>query len=99
MRLGLFIGAVPTGLTLAEQVKQIIEAEKSGLDSFWLAQTSETDVLTTIALAGGETDRIELGTGVIPTYTRHPNVLAQQAVTVNSAVGGRLLLGLSLIHI
>ena len=34
MRLGLFIGAVPTGLTLAEQVKQIIDAEKSGLDSF-----------------------------------------------------------------
>ena len=98
MRLGLFIGAVPTGLTLAEQVTQIIEAEKSGLDSFWLAQTGETDVLTTIALAGGETDRIELGTGVIPTYTRHPNVLAQQAVTVNSAVGGRLLLGIGPSH-
>ena len=98
MRLGLFIGAVPTGLTLNEQVKQIIEAEKSGLDSFWLAQTGESDVLTTIALAGGETDRIELGTGVIPTYTRHPNVLAQQAVTVNSAVGGRLLLGIGPSH-
>ena len=98
MRLGLFIGAVPTGLTLTEQVKQIIEAEKSGLDSFWLAQTGESDVLTTIALAGGETDRIELGTGVIPTYTRHPNVLAQQAVTVNSAVGGRLLLGIGPSH-
>ena len=98
MRLGLFIGAVPTGLTLTEQVKQIIEAEKSGLDSFWLAQTGESDVLTTIALVGGETDRIELGTGVIPTYTRHPNVLAQQAVTVNSAVGGRLLLGIGPSH-
>tara|TARA_B100000700_G_C14919643_1_gene796412 strand:- start:161 stop:1084 length:924 start_codon:yes stop_codon:yes gene_type:complete len=98
VRLGLFIGAVPTGLTLTEQVKQIIEAEKSGLDSFWLAQTGESDVLTTIALAGGETDRIELGTGVIPTYTRHPNVLAQQAVTVNSAVGGRLLLGIGPSH-
>ena len=98
MRLGLFVGALPTGLSVYEQVEKIVKAEGAGFDSFWLAQTGETDVLTTIALAGRETHKIELATGVIPTYTRHPNVLAQQASTVNSAIGGRLLLGIGPSH-
>lgn len=98
MKLGLFVGALPTGRTVQQQVADIVEAERRGFDSYWFAQTGETDVLTTIALAGGETERIELGTGVIPTYTRHPNVLAQQAATVNQATNGRLVLGIGPSH-
>ena len=42
---------------------------------------------------------IELGTAVVPTYPRHPAVLAQQALTVALAVGaGRLALGIGLSH-
>jgi len=98
MKLGLFVGATATGRTVNEQVEDIIDAERRGFNSYWFAQTGETDVLTTIALAGRETDRIELGTGVIPTYTRHPNVLAQQAATVNQATNGRLVLGIGPSH-
>jgi F420-dependent oxidoreductase-like protein len=98
MRLGLFLGATPTGDTLAQQVEQIVEAERRGFASVFLAQVAGADVLTTLALAGGETEHIELGTGVVPTYTRHPNVLAQQAITVNAATGGRLALGIGPSH-
>lgn len=98
MKLGLFVGALPTGRTVQEQVSDIVDAERRGFDSYWFAQTGETDVLTTIALAGRETERIELATGVIPTYTRHPNVLAQQAATVNQATNGRLVLGIGPSH-
>ena len=42
--------------------------------------------------------RIELGTSVVPTYPRHPMMLAQQALTVNAASGGRLCLGIGLSH-
>ena len=35
---------------------------------------------------------------MVPTYTRHPNVLAQQAATVNQASGGRLILGIGPSH-
>ncbi len=94
MKLGLFVGALPTGKTVSEQVADIVDAERRGFDSYWYAQTGETDVLTTLALAGRETQKIELATGVIPTYTRHPNVLAQQAATVNAATNGRLVLGI-----
>ncbi len=98
MQVGLFVGVLPTGRTTLEQVALIVDAERRGFDSIWFAQGGETDVLTTLALAGPETERIGLATGVIPTYTRHPNVLAQQASTVNQATRGRLILGVGPSH-
>lgn len=98
MKIGLFVGALPTGKTVSDQVADVVDAERRGFDSYWYAQTGETDVLTTLALAGQATERIELATGVVPTYTRHPNVLAQQAATVNAATGGRLTLGIGPSH-
>jgi len=44
-------------------------------------------------VAGSAVRGIELGTAVVPTYPRHPAVLAQQALTVAAATGGRLALG------
>ena len=54
--------------------------------------------MTIIALAGPRTSRIELGAGVIPTYGRHPYVMAQQALTVRGATGNRFTLGVGLSH-
>jgi 5,10-methylenetetrahydromethanopterin reductase len=56
------------------------------------------DALTVIALAGRIVPNIELGTGVVPIYARHPVALAQQALTVQAAIGGRLTLGIGLSH-
>ena len=42
--------------------------------------------------------RIELGTGVVPTFPRHPMMLAQQCLTTNQAASGRLCLGIGLSH-
>ncbi|MGA1649947.1 MAG: TIGR03564 family F420-dependent LLM class oxidoreductase, partial [Ilumatobacteraceae bacterium] len=47
---------------------------------------------------GREVPRIELGTSVVPTYPRHPMMMAQQALTVNAATDGRLCLGIGLSH-
>jgi alkanesulfonate monooxygenase SsuD/methylene tetrahydromethanopterin reductase-like flavin-dependent oxidoreductase (luciferase family) len=41
---------------------------------------------------------IEFGTAVVPTYSRHPLALAAQALTVQEAVGGRLVLGVGASH-
>ena len=56
------------------------------------------DALTALAVAGRQVPGIELGTAVVPTYPRHPAVLAQQAMTVAAAAGGRLTLGIGLSH-
>jgi F420-dependent oxidoreductase-like protein len=49
-------------------------------------------------LAGRATDSIELGTAVVPTHSRHPLYMAQQALTTNAACGGRLALGIGPSH-
>ena len=73
-------------------------AEADGLDGVWYAQLFMEDALTAIAVAGTRTRRIELGTAVVPTFTRHPWVMAQQAMTAQVATGGRLALGIGLSH-
>jgi F420-dependent oxidoreductase-like protein len=56
------------------------------------------DAITAAAVIGRETDRIELGTAVVPTYPRHPTALAQQALTAGVACRGRFTLGIGLSH-
>jgi F420-dependent oxidoreductase-like protein len=93
------IGLVSSGLTSIDSVvEQVAEARDAGFASFWLAQIFELDALTTLAVAGREVDGIELGTAVVPTFPRHPMMLAQQALTTNAACGGRLVLGIGLSH-
>ncbi len=102
MRIGLNYGGVASMeaqiQSVDEHVQRVVDAEKDGFDSVWLAQIFGADALTVIALAGPRTKRIEMGTGVVPTYPRHPFVLAQQALTVQAAAGGRLSLGIGLSH-
>jgi len=97
MRIGLMI-AVGESTPLDAAVERFAEAERAGFSSAWLANIFGYDALTVLALAGCATERIELGTAVVPTYPRHPHALAQQAATVNVAVGGRLALGLGRSH-
>ena len=56
------------------------------------------DALTAIATMGPATSTIEIGTAVIPTWPRHPLMLAAQALTVQEAIGPRLMLGIGLAH-
>jgi len=96
MRIGTVLTTLPKPLD--EMIAMIAGAEEQGFTSVWLANTSANDALTVLALAGRATSRIELGTGVVPTYPRHPVALAQQALTVQVATGGRLALGIGLSH-
>ena len=95
MRIGILLD---DGTGLEQYVQQVVEAEREGFDSCWFSQIFSTDALTAIALAGARTTRIELATSVIPTFPRHPFVLAQQALTAQAAAGGRLTLGIGLSH-
>lgn len=97
MKIGLSAGG-----TLDRMVSQVQEAEADGFDSMWFAGGVGVDPLTVIALAGRETERIELGTSIIPTYPRHPVAMAQQAAGVQQAIGadaaGRFTLGIGVSH-
>jgi len=94
MRIGIFAGDGSVS-TLVDKATQ---AEADGFDSFWLPQIFGVDALSVHTLIGATVPRIELGTAVVPTYPRHPVVLAGQALTVSAVSGGRLTLGVGLSH-
>ena len=96
MKIGLSAGG-----TFDRMVEQVQEAEADGFDTMWFAGGIGMDPLTVIAAAGRATDRIELGTSIVPTYPRHPTAMAQQTVAVQSAIGGsghRFTLGIGVSH-
>lgn len=95
MQIGLFLGS-PTDLD--HTVDQVRNARDAGFATAWLAQIFNTDALTVLAVVGREVDGIGLGTGVVPTYPRHPMMLAGQALTVQAASRNRLTLGIGLSH-
>ena len=99
MRIGINgSGLIATGASLKDMVDHVVEAEAHGFSSYWLAQLGVPDTLTAIAAMGGRTETIEIGTAVVPTWLRHPLMLASQALTVQEAIGNRLTLGIGLAH-
>jgi 5,10-methylenetetrahydromethanopterin reductase len=97
MRIGLYRGDTASG-----PVEKILDAARdaasAGYASFWLPQTMGMDAMAALAVVGREVPDIELGTAVVPTYPRHPVVMAQQALTAQSITGGRFILGIGLSH-
>lgn len=98
MRIGLMLSMPGDPTAAGGLVERAVAAEKAGFPSTWLPQVAGVDALTVLALAARETAAIELGTAVVPTYPRHPTVLAGQALTVQDVSGGRLALGIGLSH-
>ena len=81
--------------TIRDEARQ---AAAGGFSSFWLSQITGPDSLTALAAIAGDAPGIELGTSIVPLYGRHPLALAQQALTVQAATGGRLVLGIGPSH-
>jgi 5,10-methylenetetrahydromethanopterin reductase len=80
---------------LRDQLKMAVD---DGYSSAWMANIFGLDALTALAVAGHGIAGIEIGTAVVPTYPRHPAVLAQQALTAALALDSRLALGIGLSH-
>ena len=94
-RIGLAIEARETKAAMTA----IADAEVAGVEQVWMTQSPPTlDTLTLYAAAATRTTRIRMGTSIVPTYPRHPLVLAQQALTLSDIAPGRLRLGVGPSH-
>jgi 5,10-methylenetetrahydromethanopterin reductase len=99
MRIGILAAETGGAQALSKLADQLRRAADDGFASAWMSNIFGLDALTSLAVAGSQVPGIELGTAVVPTYPRHPAVLAQQALTTALAVGpGRLSLGIGLSH-
>ena len=102
MRIGLMVGS-DKERSRADRLNGLLAdgkaAEDDGFASFWIPQVpGYLDAMTAVALLARVTERIEIGTAVVPIQTRHPLILAQQALTTQVACAGRFTLGIGPSH-
>ena len=95
MALGCFIAV---GRSLEKAVERVRLAESLGYQSVWVTQLAGRDALTVVTAYALSTERIRVGTGVVPIYTRTPATMAQTAATIDELSQGRLNLGLGVSH-
>ncbi len=95
IRMGLSVAEAADLESLLQKFRQV---EADGFQSAWIPNIFSFDALTVAALAAGVTRSLEIGTAVVPTFSRHPFYMAQQALSTQAAAGGRFVLGLGPSH-
>jgi alkanesulfonate monooxygenase SsuD/methylene tetrahydromethanopterin reductase-like flavin-dependent oxidoreductase (luciferase family) len=78
-------------------VATLVEIEQAGVDRIWVGSPPwNPDLLTTLASAAAHTTHLKLGTAIVQISTRHPVLMAQQALSFNHLAPGRLRLGIGI---
>lgn len=91
-RLGI---SVPFGdVDLREQVRMIQRAEELGYTDAWSSEVNANDGLSLLAGATAVTERIRMGTAILPVYTRGPALLAMSVASMAQLAPGRFVAGL-----
>ncbi|MEI2640188.1 MAG: LLM class flavin-dependent oxidoreductase [Microthrixaceae bacterium] len=83
---------------LSGLLDDMTSAEEAGFSSYWVAQVGLIDALNAITAHGDTGSSMQLGTAVISTWERHPHALAAQALTAQTVVGDRLVIGIGVNH-
>ncbi|HEY6875339.1 MAG TPA: LLM class flavin-dependent oxidoreductase, partial [Candidatus Dormibacteraeota bacterium] len=91
MRTGI---ALPDGMPLTEAVDICVEAERLGYTDVWSYEVDGYDAFTPLAAIAPRTERVRLGTAVVPASTRPPALLAMTAASLQNLSNGRFCLGL-----
>jgi alkanesulfonate monooxygenase SsuD/methylene tetrahydromethanopterin reductase-like flavin-dependent oxidoreductase (luciferase family) len=93
------IGAfISPGKALEKGVERARLAESLGYDAVYTTHIAQRDSLTVLMAYGAATERVRLGTGVLPIFSRTPVSTAQTAATIDEYTGGRMVLGLGVSH-
>jgi alkanesulfonate monooxygenase SsuD/methylene tetrahydromethanopterin reductase-like flavin-dependent oxidoreductase (luciferase family) len=93
--LGTFISP---GRSLETALQRVERAEALGYESTYVTHIAGRDSLIVLAAYATRTQRIKLGTGVLPMYSRTPVATAQAAATIDELSAGRMVLGLGVAH-
>src|SRR5918993_527802 len=93
------IGVAIRGNTASEALAMIEQAERQGIHAAWMTTGgARLDSITVFAAAAQRTERIKLGTSIVPTFPRHPLVMVQQTQVVAQLAPGRFRLGVGPSH-
>ena len=72
----------------------VIALEQAGLDVVWVAEAYSYDAVSLMGYLAARTERVEIGSGILPIYSRTPTLTAMTAAGLDALSGGRAILGL-----
>jgi len=91
MRTGIFLGYAGG---FKEAAKQVVALESAGVDLALVPEAYSFDAVSQLGYLAAKTETIELGSGVVPIYTRTPSLLAMTAAGLDYVSDGRFRLGI-----
>ena len=91
MRTGIFLSYAGG---FRETVQHVVELEKQGVNIVLVAEAYSFDAVSQLGYLAAMTSTIELGSGVVPIYTRTPALLAMTAAGLDYVSDGRFRLGI-----
>lgn len=94
---------VPTGICLplrgfgaSEALRLGQLAEELGYDSVWVSELASYDAIAVATAIAATTERIRIGTAIVPVTTRSPALHAMGASTFGDVAGDRAIIGYGL---
>lgn len=79
---------------IKQAVDQVVELEKVGLDTVWVAELYGFDSVSLMGYIAARTERVQIGSAILPLYSRTPTLIAQTAAGLDYLSNGRAILGL-----
>ena len=77
-----------------EQADRVADLERAGIDIVWVAEAYGFDGVSQMGYLAARSERVQIGSGILPIYSRTPALIAQTAAGVDALSGGRCILGL-----
>jgi F420-dependent oxidoreductase-like protein len=77
-----------------EAARTVAEMEKAGLDLVWVAEAYGFDSPSLMGYLAALTETVEIGSAILPIYTRTPTLIAMTAAGIDALSDGRFHLGL-----
>ena len=72
----------------------VVAMERAGLDVVWVAEAYSYDAVSLMGYLAARTERVQIGSGILPIYSRTPTLTAMTAAGLDALSGGRAILGL-----
>ena len=77
-----------------ETAARVGDLERAGLDVIWAAEAYSLDAVSILGYLAARTERLQLGSAILPIYSRTPTLTAMTAAGLDAVSGGRFILGL-----
>jgi F420-dependent oxidoreductase-like protein len=85
---------VPRFPSAEEAATWAVSMESAGIDVLWIGEAYGFDAVSMLGLLAGRTSRVQLGSAILPVFSRSPALTAMTAAGLDFVSSGRFILGL-----